>query len=80
MKYSLECLDRAIVILLPESPKWHKSINRPTLIDIAAKQVFMYPEKFEDIDSAFAIIVIRAAMLDLSTLGWFTFGDADTLA
>ena len=77
MKYSMICLDRAIEIALPTCSKWPKTIGRTTLLDMAAKQFFMYPEKFMGHNEMFAAFVVREALVELSTVGWITFGDVD---
>jgi hypothetical protein len=41
MKYSMKCLDKALLLILPDSDQWPKSIQRPTRLDMAAKELFM---------------------------------------
>ncbi len=77
MKYSMACLDKALLIMLPSSKVWPNSINYPARVDMAAKEFFMYPEKFKGQDEIFAAFVVREAMIELATVGWMTFGDID---
>ena len=79
MKYSMKCLDKALLLILPDSDQWPNSIQRPTRLDMAAKELFMYPFKYSLDIKEFEIstIVIRTAMIELSTDGWMTFGTVD---
>lgn len=75
MKYSMECLDEALLKILPYSDKWPKSINRPTRMDMVAKQVFLNGTgTMANYDLDCAVHVIREALQELNAEGWMTFG------
>lgn len=75
MLYSLKSLDRAIVIILPDSRKW--PVDRLDKMRTAIEQIFMCPDKYVGGDFEAAIDVIRAAKLDLSNIGQMNFGTLD---
>jgi hypothetical protein len=77
MKYSMICLDKALELILPTCSTWPKTISRPTLLGMAAKEVFMWPQKFTGAECDFAIALIRGALIELTTLGQMNFGDTD---
>ena len=77
MKHSVKCVDKALAIALPGCSAWPKSITRPTLLDMAAKEFFLYPDKFTSTENAYAVFVVRTALLELAEKGFMTFGTVD---
>lgn len=76
MKYSFKCLDKALMIILPGCDKW-PGVGRSTLVEMAAKQCFAFPEKFSKSDEAFALLIVRTILIELMTTGIMTFGNVD---
>jgi hypothetical protein len=75
MKYSMKCVDRALLLVFPDSIAWPKSINRVTRMQMAANHFFLYPKKnMESFDMGCADLVIRAALLQLEQDGSIQYG------
>ena len=77
MRYSEICLQKALITVFPDSGKWPLSINIPTRLDMAAIEIFLYPEKFNTMDGSFSQLVIKKALTELRIDGWITYGKTD---
>lgn len=79
MKYSLNCVDKALNKIIPGCTDF-PGVGRTTLLEMAAKQCFLYPEKFKtNFYGLLAEHIVRTALIELTTLGYMEFGDVDEL-
>lgn len=79
MKYSESVVRKAVETVLPYSPQWPTSINLPTLLDMAAIEIFLYEDEYTGGTTVLAQAkkIIQIAMKELKEIGWMTFGLED---
>lgn len=77
MRYSAKCLDKALGLILSDYDTWKKHVNTPSSLNIAAKVIFLYPERFQGVNESFAVCVIRTALYELDSTACLETGDVD---
>lgn len=77
MKYSRKCLDKAFELFIEGSTSWSLNSPIPTLLDMVAIKLFLYPEKVQSTLHYGAYLVIHTALKELKIKGHVEFGNVD---
>lgn len=84
MKYSMKSLDFAIDVMSPKTKAAKEAgvkFNRPECLQLIARDLFVVKELDKEYDPSYkeriCTYVIAEALRDLTTVGWFEFGERD---
>ena len=75
MKYSRECVEKAIAVTIPNVNKFKSKVPLLDLIKKAAMVLFLIGDCRYSFHQALASAVIRTALIELRETGILTYGD-----